>query len=120
MKVLKQIGIVFGICWVSVCIEHVLPFSFPASVIGMLLLLALLATGVMKVEHVKDKADFLLNDLPFFFIPITVSIIIHVEVVKSHLAALLVICLVSTVLTFAATVFTVRFVQRLMKRGEKQ
>ena len=27
MKILKQFGVIFGVCWVSLVIEHYLPFS---------------------------------------------------------------------------------------------
>ena len=39
MKIICQIGVVFAVCWVSQLIEAALPFPFPASVIGMVLLL---------------------------------------------------------------------------------
>ena len=39
MKILKQFGVIFGVCWVSLVIEHYLPFSFPAIVIGVFNLL---------------------------------------------------------------------------------
>ena len=42
MKTICQIGVIFGVCWVSEILESLLPFSFPASVIAMVLLLALL------------------------------------------------------------------------------
>ena len=38
VKLLVQIGIVFGICLVGEGIAAVLPFAFPASVLSMLLL----------------------------------------------------------------------------------
>ena len=75
MKILKQFGVIFGVCWVSLVIEHYLPFSFPASVIGMILLLLCLLTGFLKIEHVQEKADFLLGNMAFFFVPAGVSII---------------------------------------------
>ena len=31
LKLLTQIGIIFGICWISTCIERVLPFTLPAA-----------------------------------------------------------------------------------------
>ena len=65
MKILKQFGVIFGVCWVSLVIEHYLPFSFPASVIGMILLLLCLLTGFLKIEHVQEKADFLLGNMAF-------------------------------------------------------
>ena len=41
MKIVTQVGIIFSICWISQIIEKLLPFSFPASVIGMILLFIL-------------------------------------------------------------------------------
>ena len=49
MKILCQFGVIFGVCWVSQILEQLLPIPFPASVIGMVLLFALLATGVLKL-----------------------------------------------------------------------
>lgn len=66
MKIICQIGVIFAVCWFSQLIEAALPVPFPASVIGMLLLLALLATGLLKIEHIREKADFLLANMAFF------------------------------------------------------
>ena len=38
MHLFKQLGIIFGICWFSLVIEKLLPFTLPANVIGMVLL----------------------------------------------------------------------------------
>ncbi len=65
MKIIKQIGIIFTVCWVSLVIEKILPFAFPASVIGMILLLICLMTGILKMEHIQEKADFLLENMAF-------------------------------------------------------
>ena len=40
MKIIKQIGIIFTVCWLSLVVEKLLPLAFPASVIGMILLFA--------------------------------------------------------------------------------
>ena len=118
MKILLQIGVVFGLYWVSQCIEAVLPFPFPASVISLLLLLLLLFLRVIKVEHIREKADFLLNNLGFFFVPVSVSFMNYVDVVSQNAAAFFSICVVSTILTFAATAGAVRLTCRLMERGK--
>ena len=117
MKLLTQIGIIFGICWISTCIERVLPFTLPASIIGMLLLLALLLARVIKTEHIREKSDYLLGNLPFFFIPASVSIINYADVLRENLLALVVVCAVSLIATFAATVGAVRLTCRLLERG---
>lgn len=119
MKLLTQIGIIFGICWISTCIERVLPFTLPASIIGMLLL-ALLLARVIKTEHIREKSDYLLGNLPFFFIPASVSIINYADVLRENLLALVVVCAVSLIATFAATVGAVRLTCRLLERGKRR
>ena len=120
LKLLTQIGIIFGICWISACIEQVLPFTLPASIIGMLLLLLLLLAGVVRTEHIREKSDYLLGNLPFFFIPAGVSILNYVDVLRENLAALIVICTVSLAATFAVTVWTVRLTSRQLERGKRR
>ena len=122
MKLLTQIGIIFGIFWASQCIEHFLPFPFPASVISLLLLLVLLLLRVIKVEKVQDVANFLLGNLAFFFVPVVSSMMNYVDVLKGSLIPILIICLVSTAVTFAATAWAVQITCRLMakRKGEKK
>ena len=84
MKILLQVALVFGIYWVSQGIEAILPVAFPASVISLLLLLVLLLTGIVKVDHVREKSDFLLGNLGFFFIPVSVSIINYVDLLEKE------------------------------------
>ena len=120
MKIIKQVGIIFSICALSVLIEHFLPFAFPASVIGMVLLLLLLCTGALRMEHIREKSDFLLSNMAFFFVPAGVSIINYADVLRSSAVQLVIICLVTTVLTFGATAWSIRLTLHLMeRRGRK-
>lgn len=119
MKLLSQFGIIFGICWVSTLIEAALPFAMPASIIGMLILLVLLATRVVRPEHVQEKSDFLLANLPFFFIPAAVSIMNYTDVLQGKLVALLAVCILSMVVTFAVTAAAVQITCRLLERRRK-
>lgn len=119
MKIIKQIGIIFLICWLSLVIEAVLPFSFPASIIGLVLLLVCLLTGILKIEHVQEKSDFLLSNMAFFFIPAGVSIINYLDVLKNSLLPLIIVCVASTFITFAVTAWSIRLTVRLMN-GRKR
>ena len=120
MKILLQVALVFGIYWVRQGIEAILPVAFPASVISLLLLLVLLLTGIVKVDHVREKSDFLLGNLGFFFIPVSVSIINYVDLIWQNAAAFLMVCVVSMVLTYGATAWAVHLTRRLMERGGKR
>ena len=116
MKIVTQVGIIFSICWISQIIEKLLPFSFPASVIGMILLFSLLCVPILKVDHIREKSDFLLENMAFFFIPAGVSIINYFDVLKNWVVQLIVICVVSTVVTFAVTAYSMKFVLYLMQK----
>lgn len=116
MKIVTQVGIIFSICWISQIIEKLLPFSFPASVIGMILLFILLCVHILQVDHIREKSDFLLENMAFFFIPAGVSIINYFDVLKNWVVQLIVICVVSTVVTFAVTAYSMKLALYLMQK----
>ena len=120
MKIIIQTGIIFAVCWLSQIIEAILPFDFPASVIGMILVFLLLLLKILKVDHIKEKTDFILGNMSFFFLPAGVSIIQYLDVLKHTIVQLFIICLVSTVLTFAACAYSMKAVMRLMKYREEK
>ena len=76
----------------------------------------------MKEETIKDVADFLLGNMAFFFVPAGVSIINYFDILKSTVLQLLVICVVSTIVTFAVTAYVVTLTVKLMekKKGGKK
>ena len=119
MKLIAQAGVVFAICWLSLCIEQVLPFAMPASIIGMLLLLLLLTLRLVKVEWVRELADFLLGNLQFLFVPALVSIVQYLDVLRRSWAAIVIICVVTTFIPFSATALAVRLTLRWMERRQK-
>ena len=57
MKILLQIGVIFGIYWLSQGIEMILPFPFPASVISLIVLLLLLSFKVIKQHATGFEED---------------------------------------------------------------
>ena len=119
MKLLCQIGVIFGVCWVSQILEGLLPIPFPASVIGMVLLLLLLCSGLLRLEHVREKSDFLLANMAFFFLPAGVSILNYFDLLRTAALPLLAVCLITTVLVFGATALSIKLTLRLT-RGRRQ
>ena len=119
MKILIQVGILFGLTWVSECIEKALPFVFPSSVISLLLLLILLLVRVIRVDHIREKSDFLLGNLGFFFVPAAGRIINYADVIFQHAGAFFTICVVSTVLTYGATAAAVHLTRKLLGNGKE-
>lgn len=74
-----------------------------------------LFTGVLKIEHIQEKADFLLGNMAFFFVPAGVSIMNYFDVLKHSIVQLVFVCIISTIITFAVTAWSVKLTLRLMK-----
>ena len=118
MNIMSQIGIVLGICLVGEGIAALLPVPFPSSVISMILLFLLLASHLLRPHHIKQKANFLVGNMAFFFIPGGVAILQYLDVLRANLLPLLVISLVTTPLVYGVTAWVVQLTMRAMHRQE--
>ena len=72
-----------------------LQLPLPGNVLGMLFLLALLATGLVRLSWIEGSAALLIRHLGFFFVPITVGLIGFAELFVVNGPAILVTLLVS-------------------------
>lgn len=116
MKVIVQIGVIFAICLIGEMLARWIPFPFPASIMGMILLFFLLFFRVLRPEHIRHKTDFMLKNMAFFFVPAGVGLLGNVDYLISNGIALLVICVASTILTFFASAYTVKAVIALQNK----
>ena len=119
MNVIAQLGIIFGICLISEGISALLPFAMPASIIGMLLLLLMLILKIVKTEQIRSVTDFLIGNLPFFFVPAVVGLINYLDILSANALKMVLVVFVSMAATFAATMWAVRLTIRLLERGKK-
>lgn len=121
MSVLKQLVLVFAVCLVSEGISAVLPFTLPASVIGIVLLLLLLAFKAVKPTQLKEVSGFLLDNMALFFIPVVSGMMQYKDVLFANFWAIILICLLTTPLVFFVTGHVVQLTVKLMRRkGEKK
>lgn len=100
MKIIKEIAILFPICFAGMALSALTPFPLPASLVSMAILLLLLATKIVKLEQIERLSNFFLKHMMIFFIPLSVGIIKNIQLVKSSLIQLLVVVMISTLLTF--------------------
>ena len=120
MRILKQIGFIFGICLVGQIIAELIPVPFPGSVMSMVLLFILFMLNWANPEKLKNVNDFLLENMSFFFVPSAVSIITKYDLIKNRIVQILIICVVSFVVTFAVTAYTVTFVMKIQERFRRK
>ena len=114
MSIMVELAIVFGICLISQGVSALLPIEFPASVISMLLLLALLLSGVVKERHIQRVSTFLVGNMAFFFIPPCVGLIDHAATLGSCLIPFLIIAILTTPLIYAITGWTIQLMMKWM------
>lgn len=121
MSVLAQICVIFGICLASEGISSVLPFTFPSSVLSMLILLLLMAVRVLKPKQLQDTAGFFLDHMAMFFIPVCVSVLKHVDVLLANFWAVVLVSLLTAPLVFFVTGHVVQLTMKMMrkKKGEQ-
>lgn len=103
MKYLKQVAIILLFTFLGEVLAAVIPFPIPAAIYGLVLLLAALGTGILKVSQVRDASGFLISIMPILYIPACVRILEYWGVISQNLAAILTVCVVSTVLVFAVS-----------------
>lgn len=115
MKYLKQLMIILLFSFVGELLYLLIPLPVPASIYGMILLFLALLSGVVKLSQIEDAADFLLGVMPVIFISPTVSIMTSYGYIANHLAAFLIICILSTL----AALFLCSMVSQWMIRRKR-
>lgn len=112
MKYLRQFCIILIISFVGDLLHSVLPLPVPGSIYGILLLFALLKSGLLPLEAVKDTGKFLIEIMPVMFIPAAVGLVESWGVIGKSLGVYALVTVVSTILVMAVSgIITQKFVE---------
>ncbi len=84
LKYIIALCIIFGCLFVGTTIQHMLGIAIPGSIIGMLLLFVLLATGIFNVEWIRPGASLFIRHMMFLFVPISVGLMVHFDMLKHN------------------------------------
>ncbi len=103
MKYLRQFCIILIISFVGDLLHSVIPLPVPGSIYGILLLFALLKSGLLPLEAVKDTGKFLIEIMPVMFIPAAVGLVESWGVIGKSLGAYALVTVVSTILVMAVS-----------------
>lgn len=113
MKYIKQFAIIITICLLGELLAEMLPFSIPASVYGLFLMLIALMTKVIKPAQVKDVSNFLMDVMPIMFVPSSVGIMVSWGLLKEILVPALIVSMLGTLLVMIAAGKTVDLLVKL-------
>ena len=117
MKYINQLTIIMGVSFVGEALHKLLALPVPASIYGLIIMMILLESGIVKFENIKDTGTFMLNIMIITFVPSTVGVMTAIEDLKSFIIPILVALFV---ITFIVMVVTGRVTQFVLERKEKK
>ena len=116
MRFIKQLCLILAFAFAGEIFARLVPGGLPASVMGMLFMLAALGLKLLKPEHIGECSDFLSGIMAFFFLPAAATIIQNFALILPVLWQLLFIGIVCTFFTFFASYGTTRLLRILLSR----
>ena len=118
MKYLKQFWVIMTISFVSEALNMLLPLPVPAGIYGLVLMLAAMITGIIKLPQVEETADFLVSIMPVMFIPAAVGLMDVWGVLSKILLSVTVITVITTVMVMTVTGHVTQLFMSLKKGGK--
>ena len=115
MRIPLQLAVIFAICVAGEVLHRIVGVPLPGNIIGMVILLILLCTKVIKPEHISGVSSFFLKYLALFFLPPSIAIMAVGDDVLSKWPLLLFLCIAFTIITIAVGG---RVTQFLVRRQE--
>lgn len=102
LKALGQLCLLWAIYAACDWLVRAIGLPLPGNVVGVAVLFLLLLSGIVKLPHVQDAADFLLKHLVFFFVPVAVGLMDFGQVFVEHGVVLLLAIVASAVIPLLA------------------
>ena len=89
----------------------------PLLIVGLVLLLIALCTGLLKPAHIADTAHFLIGIMPLLFVAPAAKIMAYWGVIKENWLPIIAITVISTFVVFAVSGLVTKWL--LGKEGRK-
>ena len=112
IRTIAQISILWVFYYIGVLIVEWTNIFIPPSIIGLVLLWALLMLNIINAKLIQDGASFLIAFLTLFFIPSTVGVVEYPELLTLSGLLLVLAVFVSTVMVIIITGKVSQFIER--------
>lgn len=110
---IRQCFIIFGCLALGELIVWLTGIGIPSSILGMLILTALLQMKVINLDWVKGISDFLIGNLGFFFVPPGVALMLYFDIIRAEILPIVVATVISTILVLVTTGWTDQYLRQL-------
>ena len=118
MRFLRQFLIIIAISLIGELLSFIIPLPVPAGIYGIILMLFLLCTGLLKVGQIKEVSSFLIEIMPVMFIPAGVGLMQSYDLLAPSIVAYTVIIFVSTVAVMVVSGLAAQRMIQIKKKKE--
>ncbi|WP_240651697.1 CidA/LrgA family protein [Serratia microhaemolytica] len=112
MRYIRAFALIYLSLWLGNSVASLLPIAIPGSIIGMLILFALLSWQLVPVAWIKPGCQLFIRYMVLLFVPIGVGIMQYYPQIIADLLPLLLSCLLSTLLVFVVVGYSSSYLQR--------
>ncbi|MGL4715698.1 MAG: CidA/LrgA family protein [Aeromonas sp.] len=112
LQYLRDVIVIVACLLTGKMVAAILPFAFPGSIIGMLLLFVLLSLQLIKLHWVEMGGGLLLRHMGVLFVPVAVGLVAWLDPLRQSFG-LIMLCIVVGIVLILATVG--RLYQRMNK-----
>lgn len=120
LKVTAQLLFLIGLWWISALIQQYFHLPISAGVIGLILLLLALMSGMMKLVWIKSGADFILAELVLMFIPCVVGLVKYKQLFITQGWQLILAVVLGTLCVMVMTAYSVHFGFKLERKLQQK
>ena len=117
MRYIKQLLLILAITCIGEILKYFIPLPIPASIYGLVIMFICLAAGIIKLDQVRETAEFLVEIMAIMFIPPAVGLISSWDQLSSVLVPFAVITVLSTFIVMIITGKTADFLLSRKKGG---
>ncbi|WP_291972088.1 CidA/LrgA family protein [Candidatus Symbiopectobacterium sp.] len=109
---LRAFALIYLCLFAGNAISALLPLTIPGSIIGMLILFALLASQILPAPWVKPGCQLMIRYMALLFVPIGVGVMNYYDLLSKQFGTIVVSCLISTLVVMLVVGFCTQFMQR--------
>lgn len=105
--------------FIGTILEVVFKSPIPATILSMLILVALLYFKVIQLKKIEKVSEFLLENITLFMTPLVIGVIDKFHHFKGKFLQIFLILFISVVVSITVTAFVTTFFVKIFVKGEK-
>lgn len=113
VKAIVQIGVLLGVTMLGNELTQMLHLKVPGSILGILLVIILLQTKIIRLEWIESGANLLIAELMLFFIPSAVGVIQYKQLMIADGMRFELVIILSTFTVMVCTGFLSEMVNKI-------